>query len=81
MEVAIHNGKLSISEEVLKKADLLAEGKCELLIGEREIRISLIEKKSKVLPEAIKKMIAALKSPHPKRSIDEIVRDSEVDID
>lgn len=81
MEAVIHNGQISLSEEVLEKAHLPREGNVELSVGEKEIRIFLPSLKGEVLPEAVMKIIKHLEKPHPKRSIEDMAIDSEVDID
>lgn len=39
MDVMIKNGKIEIPKEILKKAHISEEGKCEMDIVENEIRI------------------------------------------
>lgn len=81
MEVAIHHGQIILPEEILKKAYFPKEGDAELLVGEREIRISLPASRREVIPDAVMKIIKHLEGPHPKRSIDEMAMDSEVTVD
>jgi len=81
MEVAIHNGQITLPEDVLKKAHFPREGNVKLFVGERAIRISIFPSQGERIPDAVMKIIGHLDGPHPKRSIENMIMDSEVDVD
>jgi len=73
MEAVIHNGQIKLPEKVLAQFHLPKEGKCDLWIGEREIRILFPPKKRESVPTAIKKMIKHLDSEPAVFNIDDMI--------
>jgi len=81
MEITIHNGCISLPEEVLRKAHLPKEGRVGVLVEEREVRIFLSEERTEENSNSMMKILKHLDGVHPKRSIEDMGRDLEVEVD
>ena len=73
MEAVVKNGTIILPEEIIKEVNFPKNGKCEVEVIEKEIRILKPAPTPKALIELLKNPITL--------PIDEIVRVSEPDID